>query len=283
MHGSRIRQSRLAGPVALLWLASETMAAAPQYAPVEPGVGFDAVLALPYGDEAVLLRYGEHPAQTVSLSLPHPAGAAAPVVVLVHGGCWLNAFNVGHTRAMATALNQAGYAVWNVEYRRLGDDGGGWPGSLEDIQAALALLIEQGGNDLDLDRVVLAGHSAGGHLALLAAAEPPEGLTVRGVFGLAPITDIAHYAAGEGSCNLAAVQFTEGLTESERAAANPALQPAPRGTVLLYGTEDRIVPFEVPYFKPETVLTVPAGHFDWIHPGTPAFARFLAELEQVLR
>lgn len=283
MHGSRICPRSCVGLVLLLWLAASPLLSAPAYPPAEPGVSFDAVLALPYGEQATRLAYGEHPAQFVSLTLPAAGTDPAPVVVLVHGGCWLNAFDVGHARAMATALNQAGYAVWNVEYRRLGDDGGGWPGSLQDIQAALALLAQQDRPELDLDRVALAGHSAGGHLALLAAAEPPPGLSVRGVLGLAPITDIAHYATLEGSCNRAAAQFIDGLTAPQLAAVNPALRPAPPGTVLLYGTEDRIVPFEVPFLKPETLVTLPAGHFDWIYPGTPAFERLLLELSEVLQ
>lgn len=283
MHGSGIRARRRVGLVLLLWMLADAVAAAPEYPSAEPGVAFDAVLALPYGEEGVRLTYGEHPAQFVSLSLPTDGSGPAPVVVLVHGGCWLNAFDMGHARAMATALNQAGYAVWNVEYRRLGDEGGGWPGSLQDIQAALTLLAKQERPELDLKRVVLAGHSAGGHLALLAAAAPPAGLTLRGVLGLAPITDIAHYATLEGSCNRAAAQFIDGLAAPQLAAANPVLRPAPAGTVLLYGTEDRIVPFEVPFLKPETLVTLPAGHFDWIYPGTPAFDRLLVELGEVLQ
>jgi acetyl esterase/lipase len=265
-----------------LWLSAAAIAE-PEYPPVAAGVSFDAVLALPYSEEAALLRYGEHPAQLISLTLPEQAAGPAPVVVLVHGGCWLNAFNAGHTRAMATALSQAGFAVWSVEYRRLGDEGGGWPGSLDDITAALALLAERSGAALDLTRVAVVGHSAGGHLALLAAADPPDGLGLRAVVGLAPITDIAHYAGGENSCNRAAAQFIDGLSAAELALANPALSPAPPGTVLFYGTQDRIVPFEVPYLKPELLVTLPAGHFDWIHPGTPAFERLRSELARVLQ
>ena len=66
--------------------------------------------------------------------------ANAPLVILIHGGCWLNSFDVNHSRPLATALSQAGFAVWSLEYRRTGDPGGGWPGTLEDIQLALTQL-----------------------------------------------------------------------------------------------------------------------------------------------
>ena len=102
------------------------------------------------------------------------------------------------------------------------------------------------------------------------------------MFGLAPITDIVHYAKGESSCNQAAAQFLEGLSDAEIEAANPALAPAPPGTVLMLGTADRIVPFEPPFLKPDELVGMPAGHFDWIHPGTPAWTRFLEELESRL-
>ncbi len=270
--------ARCAAVVAMAW---STVAAA--YPEVEPGVSFDAVLALAAEGQRSRFRYGDSPQQFVELSVPGDATSPSPVVVFLHGGCWLNQFDIGHSRALATALNQAGYAVWNIEYRRLGDEGGGWPGSLQDVLAALGLLVEQQRQDLDLNRVALAGHSAGGHLALLAAARAPAGLAPRGVFGLAPITDLARYAEGEGSCNRAAARRIAGLPAAELAAANPVMHPAPTGTVLLYGTQDRIAPFEVPYLEPEALVALPAGHFDWIHPGTPAFARFLEELGEVLK
>ncbi len=281
MQGCTAQRSQ-AGMLALLLALSVAAVAAPDYPPVEAGVEFSAVLALPVDDKPITLRYGEHAAQFVELSLPGDLSRPPPVVAFVHGGCWLNQFDIGHSRALAAALNQAGYAVWNIEYRRLGDEGGGWPGSLEDILMALALLAVQEQVALDLERVALAGHSAGGHLVLLAAQQAGPGLSPRAVLGLAPITDISHYASGENSCNQAAAQFLDGLSEFQRAAANPALEPAPPGTVLLYGNQDKIVPFEVPFLKPERLATLPAGHFDWLYPGTPAFTRFLAELKEAL-
>jgi acetyl esterase/lipase len=250
-----------------------------QYPPAAAGASFDAVQDLPAGEPQAVHRYGEAESQFAELWLP-AGGDPAPVLVFIHGGCWLNQYDIGHSRALATALSQSGYAVWNIEYRRVGDVGGGWPGSLQDIRAALALLQSLGAPRLDLQRLALAGHSAGGHLALLAATSLPGSLEAQAVLGLAPITDIAAYARGEGSCNRAALDFLG--PGGPVAAANPASQAAPAGTVILLGRQDRIVPYQVPALEPHTLVGVEAGHFDWIHPGTPAWNRFLLELGRAL-
>ena len=78
------------------------------------------------------MSYAGQPQQYGELWLPEGIGPF-PVVVFVHGGCWLNAFDITHTHAASTALAQAGYAVWSLEYRRVGDPGGGWPGTFDDI------------------------------------------------------------------------------------------------------------------------------------------------------
>lgn len=261
-------------------LLAAVVATATDYPPVAGNVSFDAILALPAGKPDETIRYGEAETQFAELWLPE-GEAPAPTVVFIHGGCWLNAYGIGHSRALATALTWAGYAVWNIEYRRVGDPGGGWPGSFEDVQAALSALAGLDNARLDLTRLVFAGHSAGGHLALLAGQDPPADLSPRGVVGLAAITDMATYAQGEGGCNKAGKQFL-GEAGADDDAANPSARPAPPGTVLLMGTGDRIVPYEIPSLTPHTLVGVPARHFDWIHPGTPAWRRFVLELARVM-
>jgi acetyl esterase/lipase len=259
------------------------------YPPVPAGASFDAVQALPSREPTAVIRYGEAAPQFVELWLPATAGPS-PVVVFVHGGCWLNQYGVDHGRALATALADAGYGVWNIEYRRVGDLGGGWPGSFEDVRAAIEALGEGKYPSLDLTRVALMGHSAGGHLALLmagaAVADPLPGLGLRGVLALAPIVDIAEYTKGVGSCNKAAVEFMGGAPETHEAeylAASPAHTGTLPGTVILLGSEDRIIPYRVPALGDHTLVGMPAGHFDWIHPGTPAWERLRRELEELLR
>jgi acetyl esterase/lipase len=261
-------------------LVNSVVAAAADYPPVAGNVSFDAVLALPASRPVETFRYGASDPQFAELWLP-AGDAPAPTVVFIHGGCWLNAYGIDHSHALATALTWAGYAVWNIEYRRVGDPGGGWPGSLEDVRAALATLTGLDHARVDLSRLVFAGHSAGGHLALLAGQDPPAGLSPLGVIGLAAITDMAAYAQGEGGCNQAGKQFL-GEAGAGDDAADPSARPAPPGTVLLMGTEDRIVPYVLPSLGPHTLVGVPAGHFDWIHPGTTAWYRFVRELAGIL-
>ena len=126
------------------------------------------------------IAYGNGPLQFGELRVPAGKGPH-PVVVMVHGGCWVaklgdldeRAVAFDLLRPMAAALTDAGFATWNVEYRRLGNAGGGWPGTFEDVaQGTDHLRKIAHENRLDLNRVVAMGHSAGGHLALWLAARP---------------------------------------------------------------------------------------------------------------
>lgn len=230
---------------------------------------------LVYGDDDPKLQYG-------LLWLPENLDTAekAPLVVLIHGGCWLNQFDVEHSYPLSTALAQAGYAVWSLEYRRTGDAGGGWPGSFEDIRQALAYLPALEKYPLDLDRIVLTGHSAGGHLALLAGSEFQA---VSAVIGLAAITDIIEYSRGENSCQTATAAFMGGQYEDQRVAyhaANPADRSLHPVTVLLHGDVDKIVPpGQSQLAGASTAVLEGAGHFDWIHPGTRAYRLLLKTLQ----
>lgn len=120
-------------------------------------------------------RYGPHPSQRADLYVPSGPGPH-PLIVLIHGGSWQKRYGKLFTRALAGDLLRRGYAVWNIEYRRIGA-GGGWPETFADVAAAIDQLAELEDPRLDLDRVTLIGHSAGGHLALWAAGRPnlPDG------------------------------------------------------------------------------------------------------------
>lgn len=113
-------------------------------------------------------RYADHPWARAELHLPADAGPH-PVVVVLHGGSWRTTYGKRVMRPVCRDLVRRGWAAWNLEYRRVGgDEGGGWPATFEDVAAGIDHLAALDA-PLDLDRVVLLGHSAGGQLALWAA------------------------------------------------------------------------------------------------------------------
>jgi acetyl esterase/lipase len=256
------------------------------YPRVGANVSFEQVQSLPVMAPARQIAYGDDALQYGELWLPAVTSqtTAAPLVVFVHGGCWLNAYDVRHTYALNTALTRQGYAVWSLEYRRTGDAGGGWPGTLQDIRQGLLAVDDLSAFPVDTSRMVLAGHSAGGHLALLAAADNPS---LKAVIGLAAITDITDYATGNNSCQTATVQFMgslPGQQPEDWQAANPAQQTLHPETLLLIGDADVIVPLSQSQIAGAHTLVQPgAGHFDWVHPGTPAFNLFLQMIRNVLQ
>ena len=137
-----------------------------------------ATAPVPAGAQRI--AYGSDPQQFGELRVPATRGPH-PVAIVVHGGSWLEkipsmdarAVAIDNMRPLAAALTEAGIATWNIEYRRLGHAGGGWPGTFLDVaRAADHVRTLARGHQLDLTRVIAIGHSAGGHLALWLAARP---------------------------------------------------------------------------------------------------------------
>ncbi|WP_194756694.1 alpha/beta hydrolase family protein [Aliidiomarina indica] len=244
-------------------LACAAFAVPPSLSASTLPVSFRDVLELPDVQPDRTLRYGEEDAQFIEVFDARDAGAGS--VVFVHGGCWLNAFDVAHGRPLAHALREHGFSVAALEFRRLGDDGGGWPGTLDDIHAALRLLQED--RHFAVQNAVLVGHSAGGHLALLAA-QHEDSFAIAGVVGLAAITDIQTYAEGNSGCEQSAARF---VSTAPEAVAKMMVQPQPN-VHLLHGEEDAIVSQEQTHLADAQVTILPElGHFDLIHPRTSAF------------
>ena len=247
-------------------------------------VSFDQVLAVPVQRGHRRIAYGDNPLQFGTLWLA-PGDKPAPTIVFIHGGCWLNAYDISHSYAATAALADAGFNVWSLEYRRTGDIGGGWPGTFADIQQGinhLNGLTPQGVSNRD---VVLMGHSAGGHLALLAGSQAETlAVSVSQVIGLAAITDVIDYGRGSNDCQTAAEPFF-GASYAEAPDAYRAANPASHGlhedSVLLHGDADTIVPLaQTERVRARALVSNGAGHFDWVHPGTPAFATLLRILDE---
>ena len=222
--------------------------------------------------------YGGDDLQFGELRLPETPGPY-PVVVFIHGGCWLNQFSLDHVSTMSRALANQGYAVWTPEYRRVGDAGGGWPGTFEDIAKSVAALQDIASrHSLDLSRLILMGHSAGGHLALWLAAQ--SRLLLRGVISLAGICDLPAYEQLGNDCaaSLPGLLGGTSLEVPERwALANPMeLLPLNARVSLIHGTRDSIVPLSQSenFAKAagcELQVVRGGGHFDLASPLSSPF------------
>ncbi len=194
--------------------------------------------------------------------------------------------------AVAEDLAARGYAVWNIEYRRLGAPGGGWPGTLHDVASAidhLATLVADG-IELDLNRVTVAGHSAGGHLALwVAARNRPANISslIRvqptAAVGLAAITDLActsELNAGRGAVN----EFLGGPPSQypDRYAAASPIELLPLGVrqLIIHGVKDEVLPIDLSRSYAtaaqasgdyvEFVESPDEGHMDFLDPRSKA-------------
>jgi acetyl esterase/lipase len=279
-----VRRQRLAAPLVLLALASAVSSDEPRRLMRSADL---ARLPQPPADQVI--AYGKAPQQHAELRLPKGDGPH-PVVIVIHGGCWQTPWAADHVRALAAALTAEGYATWSLEYRRLGDPGGGWPGTLEDVgRGADALRGIATARRLDLSRVAALGHSAGGQLALWLAARrrlpeksalhTPDPLPIAGVVSLAGITDLQAGAAGQ-VCGDAIPSLLGGAPEARAdrvAQASPiALLPLGVPQRLVCGALDTLVPNELSrrYLEeaersgdPVTLEVVQdAGHFELVDP-----------------
>jgi acetyl esterase/lipase len=230
----------------------------------------------------VRLAYGPEPLQFGDLRLPAGDGPH-PLLVVVHGGYWKAIWNLIHAGHLCRDLAARRIATWNVEYRRVGDPGGGYPGSVADVGRAVGFVPELARRfQLDLERVALLGHSAGGQLVLRNANVIP----VRAVLAVAAVTDVeATQLRGGGDG--AADHFLGGAPAAK---ASP-LRFAPLGvpTVLIHGTEDETVPFDdsVRYAEAagdeaRLVSLEGAGHFEPVDPQSAEWPRVAALIEDLL-
>ncbi|MEO3927376.1 alpha/beta hydrolase [Micromonosporaceae bacterium B7E4] len=217
--------------------------------PAAPPADPREVLDRPAPPADLRLRYGADPEQVADLRLPvAPAGPARPLLVVVHGGFWRAEYDRRHTGPLAADLAGRGYPVAQLEYRRTGQPGGGWPGTFDDVSAGIAALPGLVGAVLPAGRMapgppILLGHSAGGHLALWAALRAPAG--VRGVLALAPVLDLAEAYRLDLDGGAVAALLGGGPEDvpDRYAAADPARAAAPPvRTSIVHGTLDQQVP-----------------------------------------
>ena len=265
-------------------------------------------LALSGPAPTATIAYGSAPSQFAELFRPAGSGPF-PVVVLVHGGCWTVKFGgITQMRNVAGALAARGIAVWNVEYRRVDEDGGGYPGTYQDINAALDTLAAQAGRyQLDTSRIVAMGHSAGGQLvqwiagrARIAPSSPlfqAAPLAVRHIISLGGLADLRReQTLIKTSCGRDLEQLA-GVPSAARpdvfSDTNAAeLMPNGSSTVLITGELDTISPPRAAYAyaaraqsagdQARVIILPKASHYDEIAASSPAWKLILPVVEQAL-
>lgn len=260
-----------------------------------PMLGPPDLRTLPVTAPTLTEAYGSDPVQVGELRLPQGTGPF-PVAVIIHGGCWTRGFeDRGGTAPIASALAARGIATWNIGYRQMGDEGGGWPGTFQDWGAATDHLRSLAArHPLDLDRVAVVGHSAGAHAALFVAARQTLAATseVRGPDPLAVDAAVAidgpadlrtMIGFDQQVCGAPVIANLLGGSPTDQAERYAQGNPAER---LPLGADQYLVasvvlppPAAAAYRASATaagdrveVLTLEgAGHFNMIAPGEPTW------------
>ncbi len=230
--------------------------------------------------------YGSDPNQFLDVRLPRSKGPH-PALLNIHGGYWRSKYDLTHAGHLCEALRLAGVATFNIEYRRVGNEGGGWPGTFEDIRSAYRFVQHSAAQfRLDPKRLVVMGHSAGGQLALcLAAHEPSLGqvILLAGVVNLKKAFEL--HLSKDAVAEFLGGKPTEVPEHYQE--ADPAELSIPKAHQwLLHGTEDDTVP---PAFSRDYVtmkkkrtekvelLEIPhCGHFELIDPRSEVFKKHVA-------
>ena len=258
------------------------------------------------------IPYGPAKSQFGDLYLPKDVKGPVPVVIMVHGGCWQVEVPAEAISGVAADLATHGVAVWSIEYRRIGEPGGGYPNMYTDVGMAFDKLRDVAKtHNLDLTNVIAVGHSAGAHLATWAAArnrlpagQPWRGadpLKVKTVVMLNGLADLEHnvgllpLSCGEDTTLVKVV--------GEKTAARPDVfadtspnkwLPLGFRTVAIMGEYDSIVPPYVGLWwhkfaskagdSVDLVTIKDGGHFDAVTPTEPewtqARALILAEVKR---
>lgn len=234
-----------------------------------------------------------------------------PVVILIHGGYWRARYDLTLMDGLAKDLAARGYAAWNIEYRRIGEEGGGWPGTFLDVASAADHLRELAVDyQLDIQRVVATGHSAGGHLAFWLAcrqsipadslinpqANAQKPLALRGVISQAGVLDLEAawrlHLSNDAVVGLLGAAFPD-APERYMTASPAAMLPLGVSQVLLHGTSDAHVPIEISrnYMQAALAAHDPVeyielegmDHFDLIDPRSSAWATTVEALDSMIK
>jgi acetyl esterase/lipase len=257
------------------------------------GLAAQSILDIPAAPPGIRLNYGPNEFQFGELYLPEGAGPH-PVAIVIHGGYWRARYDLRHIRHFCVALAKARIAAWSLEYRRLGNEGGRFPGMFDDVRAGAAHLEKiSKERNLDMRRVVATGHSAGGQLVLWLAKQ--RVVALRGVVPLAPVADLRKAWELRLSGNVVE-EFLGGSPEQvpERYRETSPIEMVPMRVRqrLIHGDRDDVVPLSISraYVAAaqrsgdDATLTVPAGAglFDLIDPRSTAWGQVRDTIEKLL-
>lgn len=250
------------------------------------------------------IAYNEGPYQFAELRLPVVQATPVPIVIVIHGGYWLAEYGIDYCTHLCEDLAKQGVATWCIEYRRLGNEGGGWPGTFLDIaKAADHLPTIAAQYNLDLQRVMVMGHSAGGHLALWLASRHridkssvlhcSSPLKVDKVISLSGVNDlkecwekrlfddtnvVEHFMAGS----------PEAVPKRYQSGSPPELLPTGVKQRLFHGDADPFVPLSLSenYYRTaqargddvSLVILPGAGHFEVVDPKAKEWPQIVAAI-----
>ena len=244
------------------------------------------ILSLPPPSAHLRVAYGKERSQFVDFRFP-ASNVAAAIVIMIHGGFWRQRYDLAHAGHLCAAVTACGLTTANVEYRRVGEPGGGWPGTFDDIQAALHSAQKHHGNDKP---ALVVGHSAGGHLGLWGATRRQD---LAAVIALAPVACLRtawQQRLGDG----AVADLLGGppdVVPDRYLFACPSQHGTRVPRVLIHGTADDIVPLNVSqdYLTARSAesdvvrfIELPGtDHFDLIDLRSPSGRMVLAEIKKM--
>ena len=265
----------------------------------------EEILQLPAPAPDERIAYGNDPLQFGELRLP-PGTGPHPVALVIHGGFWRSKYTLAHIGHMCASLSEAGLATWSLAYRKIGDPGGAWTGTFDDVAAGADFVRQIGRtHPVDSDRVVAVGHSSGGHLALwlgCRAGLPAnssfgsgEPLRLRGVVSLAGVADLKRACELELS-NKAVAELMGGTPDQvpDRYEMASPIERVPLGIpqIAIHGTADVDVPLEISerYVSAaracgddaRLIAIAGAGHYELIDPRTEAWQRVAGAIQDLL-
>lgn len=254
----------------------------------------DDIFTLPPPPPDQRIQYGSEPNQFLDLRLPkaNVSSAPCPLLLNIHGGFWRARYDLAHAGHLCAALTKQGIISANVEYRRVGNPGGGWPGTFSDICLAFDFLVKHAADhQLDTNRILIMGHSAGGQLALCLAAQRPA----KAVISLAGVVSLRRTFELHLS-NDAVVEFLGGTPDDvpqHYFDADPMQVSVNISQILFHGSTDEDVP---PEFSRDYVahkrkqredvrlIEIPgADHDSLIDPRTSAFRQVEETVLNLLR